>query len=329
MLGHYPALRLPREMAPQLVVVIDTEEEFDWNQPVDRQQTAVSAMDYVGRVQDIFDAYHIKPCYVIDYPVASKSEGNRELKKIFADGRCEIGAHLHPWVSPPFDEELCPRNTFPGNLVPDLERQKLAVLTDTITQEFGQRPIVYKAGRYGVGPNTTAILAELGYEIDVSLCPPVDYRAAEGPDFSDCHAEPFWFGPNQQLLEIPVTGAFVGWAGNLSKPLYNLGQRLKKFRAPGILARLSAVDRLMLSPEGFSSRDHIKLTQSLYRKGVRTFTWSFHSPTVVPGFTDYVRNETELVRFLDSFRYFFDFFFGQLGGEASSPTQLRDQLRSL
>jgi hypothetical protein len=325
---HAP-IRMPAASAPRLIVVIDTEEEFDWNAPVDRSETRVSAMDQVGRVQDIFDQYGIKPCYVIDYPVASQEAGNRELKKIFADGRCEIGAHLHPWVTPPFEEPLCPRNTFPGNLERPLELRKLSVLTETIAQQFGQRPTVYKAGRYGVGPNTTSVLHELGYEIDLSLCPPVDFRAAQGPDFSGCHAEPFWFGPELRMLEIPVTGAFVGWAGAMSRPLYNFGQRLKKFKVPGVLARLSAVDRLMLSPEGFDSRDHLKITRDLYRKGVRTFTWSFHSPSVLPGCTDYVRNDQELRRFLDSFRCFFDFFFGQLGGEASSPTQLRDQLRSL
>lgn len=329
MLSPHSLIKLPRDAAPKLIVVIDTEEEFDWSSPVDRNETRVTAMDHVGRVQDIFDLYGIKPCYVIDYPVASQAQGNRELKKIFADGRCEIGAHLHPWVSPPLDETLCPRHTFPGNLERRLEREKLAILTATITQNFGQRPTVYKAGRYGVGPNTTGILEELGYEIDLSLCPPVDYRASEGPDFSHCHAEPFWFGASQNLLEIPISGAFVGWAGALSLPLYNLAQRFKAFKLPGIFARLSLVDRLMLSPEGFSSQDHIKLTKALYGQGVRTFTWSFHSPTVVPGMTSYVQSEQQLKQFLDSFRYYFDFFFGQLGGEASSPTALRDQLRSV
>jgi len=329
MLGYYPPVKIPDDQRPQLIVVIDTEEEFDWSAPVDRNETGVSAMDHVCRAQDIFDEYGVTPCYVVDYPVVSQEEGYRALQAIFKDGRCEIGAHLHPWVSPPFDEALAPENTFPGNLSENLEREKLRILTDQIESVFGERPTTYKAGRYGIGSNTAGILSSLGYEVDLSLCPPVDYSDQKGPDFSDCHAEPFWFGDNGDLLEIPVTGAFVGWAGALAKPIYNFAMNFKKFKLPGIFSRLSLVDRLMLSPEGFSSEDHIKLTRSLYKRGVRTFTWSFHSPTVVPGHTSYVQSEQQLEAFLSSFRTYFNFFFNELNGEATTPAKLRSQLRGL
>jgi len=329
LLGFNAPIKIPGDQRPRLVVVIDTEEEFDWDAPVDRNSTGVTAMDYISRVQDIFDEYGVIPCYVVDYPVVSQENGYRALQKIFKDGRCEIGAHLHPWVNPPLEEAMLPENTFPGNLERSLEKEKLRVLTDQIESVFGDRPTTYKAGRYGVGANTTKILSELGYEIDLSLCPPVDYSAQKGPDFSDSHTEPFWFGESEKLLEIPVTGAFVGWAGDLAKPIYNFSMKFKKFKLPGIFSRISLVDRLMLSPEGFNSEDHIKLTRFLYKRGVRTFTWSFHSPTVVPGHTSYVQNEQQLEQFLDMFRTYFDFFFNQLNGEASTPTKLRRQLRGL
>ena len=329
MLGNFPPIKLAIDDKPKLIVVIDTEEEFDWNAPADRAKTGVTAMDSIYRVQDIFDEYGIVPCYVIDYPVASQEEGYRALKKIHQEGRCEIGAHLHPWVSPPLTEKMEPKNTFPGNLPAELEEQKLKHLKDEISRVFGFDPTIYKAGRYGVGPNTASILARLGFEIDLSLCPPVDYSSQFGPDFSRCHAQPFWFGQQGDLLEIPVTGAFVGWGGALMNPLYNLAMRYKKFKLPGIFSRLSLVDRLMLSPEGFSSTDHIKLTRYLYQQGVRTFTWSFHSPSVVPGHTSYVQTDQQLKQFLATFRTYFDYFFNELGGEASTPTLLRNHLRGL
>ena len=64
-------IRLPAEYPPQLVVVVDTEEEFDWNAEPDSAANGVSAIGHIDRVQTIFDEYHIQPCYVIDYPVAS------------------------------------------------------------------------------------------------------------------------------------------------------------------------------------------------------------------------------------------------------------------
>ena len=114
-----------KDLPPQLMVVIDTEEEFDWNKPVDRNSTSVVSMQHIHRVQDIFDEYNIKPCYVIDYPVASQQESYQYLVEIFKDNRCEIGAHLHPWVTPPETEELIAKNTYPGNLEQSLSSRSL------------------------------------------------------------------------------------------------------------------------------------------------------------------------------------------------------------
>ncbi|MHC4956501.1 MAG: WalW protein, partial [Planctomycetota bacterium] len=100
-------VRVPASARPILLVVSDTEEEFDWGKPHDREATSVTAMAAIGRAQAVFDEYGVRPCYVIDYPVVSQAEGYEPLVAIHRDGRCEIGAHLHPWVSPPHDEEVC------------------------------------------------------------------------------------------------------------------------------------------------------------------------------------------------------------------------------
>lgn len=323
-------IRLPSESRPQLIVVIDTEEEFDWSAEPDSTANGVSAMAHIDRAQSIFNEYGIQPCYVVDYPVASQSQGYGLLKQFVEKRQCEIGAHLHPWVNPPIEETLSKPNTYPGNLPEALERKKLQVLRDKILENFGIAPVAYKAGRYGFGPNTAKILQELGFNIDLSVCPPLDCRADGGPDYRRFDAHPFWFGGNEKpVLELPCTGAFIGWAGTAAIPLFETAQALRKFKAPGILSRLGAVDRLMLSPEGFTPTEHIKLTRALYSQGVRTFTWSFHSPSVVPGNTAYVRDDAQLRQFLDSFRRYFDFFFNELGGEASTPARLRKVMESM
>ena len=323
MFENTQAVVLPPDLPPQLLVVIDTEEEFDWQAEPDSGADAVTAMDQIGRVQDIFNEYGITPCYVIDYPIASKPGGYQKLREYVQQGLCEIGAHLHPWVNPPVSENLTRVNTYPGNLPADLEREKLACLRDTIQKNLGVVPVAYKAGRYGFGPNTGRILEELGFRMDLSVCPPLDSRADGGPDYRRYDAWPFWFGSGSHaLLEIPCTGGFTGWAGTAALPLYKGALALKKWRAPGILSRMGAVDRLMLSPEGFTSAEHIRLVKSLHGQGLRTFTWSFHSPSVVPGNTGYVQTEAQLAEFLDRFRRFFDFFLNDLGGQATTPTRL-------
>ena len=331
LVGKIPAsslARLPVGEKPILLVVSDTEEEFDWSKPHDRNETAVTAMRSIDRAQRVFDEYSIRPCYVIDYPVASQPDGYEPLQAIHQDGRCTIGAHVHPWVNPPHDEEVCRRNSFVGNLPSELEEAKLRVLNEEIAERFGAPATVYKAGRYGVGPNTSRILEKLGFEVDLSVCPPFDYSAEAWPDFREYPTGPYWFGRNRRMLCAPSTGALVGCLGGLKRPVYELANwaPLLKLRAPGILLRLGAVERIHLSTEGTTVKENIRLTRWLHTRGERVFTMSFHSPSVVPGCTPYVGSEAELAGFLDSFRRYFDYFFGELGGVTMTPIELRDHL---
>jgi hypothetical protein len=122
--------------------VIDTEEEFDWSAPARRTATSVEAIARVGRLEEVFAAYGIVPTYVADWPIVAQRQAADRLVELRAAGRAEIGTHLHPWVSPPFDEALTPANTYAGNLPRALEREKLARLTDRVTEVFGARPTV-------------------------------------------------------------------------------------------------------------------------------------------------------------------------------------------
>jgi hypothetical protein len=321
---------LPPEQPPILLVVIDTEEEFDWSAAFDRGQTGVSHMREIERLQRVFDESGVKPVYVVDYPIASQEEGAAPLRAIAASGRAEIGAHLHPWVSPPHDEEVTPRNSYPGNLPLELERAKLERLTQTIERGIGVRPRSYKAGRYGFGPNTAQLLEELGYEADLSACPGFDFASDGGPDYSSSTNEPSWFGERRRLLAVPNTGGYVGFL-NQHPGLYRFATRpgLAWTRLPGILSRLRAIERLRLSPEGFLPEDHRRFTRSLLARGVRVFSFSLHSPSVKPGCTAYVRSESERDQFLDRCRRYFDFFLREMRGVSMTALELKRHLEAL
>jgi hypothetical protein len=313
-----PRLETP---APLLVVVVDTEEEFDWSRPLARDNTAVTAIRAQEAAHRLFDRFGIKPTYVIDYPVASQEDGWRPLRALYADGRCGIGAHLHPWVSPPFEEEVTNRNSYPGNLPPALEREKLRRLTGEIEDRFGFHPTVYKAGRYGVGPATAAILDELGYEIDASVVPWTDMSEEEGPDFTHCGAKPYWFGRSRRLLEIPVTQGFAGSMAGLGNLLYRpaASRPGRALRVPGILARLRMLERIRLSPEGMTFDEMRRLTSALSETGHRAFSFTYHSPSLAAGHTPYTPDASALRRFLDRCERYFEHFMGALGGRAATP----------
>jgi len=314
---------------PILLVVVDTEEEFDWGAGFDRGATAVSAMAEIGRFQSVCDTAGVHPCYVIDYPVASQPEGYEQLQEYAAAGRCEIGAHLHPWVNPPFDEAVNARNSYPGNLEPELESAKLEALRDTIAVNFGSAPRTYKAGRYGSGPNTPGILEALGFQIDLSAAPCFDLRADGGPDFRFAPADPTWSGAQQRMLSLPTTGGFTGLLSQRQAArLFFAGDSrlLQAIRWRGWLSRLGIAHQQRLSPEGYTLDDNKRLTRQLLAEGHRVLSFSFHSPSLKPGCTAYATSAQEVNEFLDRIRAYIEFFLEELGGEVLTPTQTRDRL---
>ncbi len=327
---NYAPIGESPEGPPKLLVVIDTEEEFDWSAPFQRANNSVAAMDDIGRAQELFDEFGLRPTYVIDYPVASQERGFAALREYASTGRAQIGAHLHPWVSPPHDELVNSVNSYPGNLPAELEHAKLRLLVETIEANLGSRPTIYKAGRYGLGPNTARILEQEGFEIDLSLCAAFDHSGDGGPDYSDYDSRPFWFGPKNGLLGLPTTGAFLGMARSRSAGLHRLAQRaaFRPLRLAGIFSRLGLVERIQLSPEGQAFDDLARLTRGLVRRGIRTLSLSFHSPSMRPGCTPYVRNEHELHEFLATCRRYFEFFLEDLGGTLSTPNEILAQLRT-
>jgi hypothetical protein len=319
------AVTLPAASKPILLVVVDTEEEFDWNADFDRNATSVRHMREIGRFQEICDRAGIRPTYVVDYPIATQEESTSVLRPLAAEGRAVIGAHLHPWVNPPFEEEVNRRNSYPGNLQADLERRKLEHLTAAITTAFGEPPRAYKAGRYGFGPNTAAILSELGYDCDLSFSSGFDFGIDGGPDYSATSSEAVWLDREHSLLELPATGGFVGYLRRYGATLQRLADRdtARRLRLGGVLSRSGLMSRIRLSPEGFTFNESRALTRQLFEDGLRIFSFTLHSPSVQPGCTPYVSNDAERRALLQHINDYFHYFLGEMGGIAMTPHEVR------
>ena len=243
-------------------------------------------------------------------------------------GECVVGTQLHPWVSPPFEEEVTEANSYPGNLPQQLERAKLKALTEKIEENCGERPVVYRAGRAGLGPNSIEALEELGYQVDTSVVPHTDFRHQLGPDYSDYALDPFWFGQERRILELPLTRGFTGPLRKLGPLGYNmLGRGVgRALRVPGIVARLEFLQRVTLTPEGITLSEMKRLTEEALADGRRIFGLSFHSPSVLPGCTPYVRTEGAAKKFLETIDLYVAYFLGQLGGEALTPLEIYRRL---
>ncbi|MBX9700607.1 MAG: glycosyltransferase [Acetobacteraceae bacterium] len=313
---------------PLLCIVIDTEEDFDWHGPFSRRHVRVSSMHSIGRGHAIFRRFGLRPTYLIDYPVIDHPAAPDIFGPWQQADECVIGSQLHPWVTPPYEEVVCPMNSYPSNLDADLQRRKLAVLTTRIREVLGVAPQVYKAGRYGLDLSFEETLSELGYLVDTSILPYRDNSGfAGGPDFFGYPDRPFWTAPGHGLFYLPVTQFLTGplrGVGRTGFGRWLFGPSASAVHLPGVLARLRLLERIMLSPEGASGDDMRRLTRAMLRDGRRIFALSLHSPSFVPGTTPYVRSAPELERFIATIEGYLEFFFGELGGEAVTPLELRE-----
>jgi hypothetical protein len=179
-----------------------------------------------------------------------------------------------------------------------------------------------------VGPNTASILEDLGYSVDVSVVPYTAFTDDGGPDFRNFPFQPYWFGRDGKLLELPLSCGFYGALSSAGKSLFPLvsGNLGLKVRLPGILSRSHLLERIRLSPEGAIHAEHRRLTKSLLSQGCRVFSFTYHSPSLSVGHTPYVRSESDLRAFLDSMDRYFDFFMNELGGQPTTPTRFRETL---
>ncbi len=288
-------VKFPVDFGKRFAVFIDTEEEFDWTQPRSREATATSAIRYLPEFQRLMDAHSICPTYLIDYPVADNPQSAEILSTMLGAGNCRVGTQLHAWVNPPYDEEIIPINSFAGNLPIELERAKLTALTQRITEAIGVRPTIYRAGRYGVGPNSAALLEEAGYQVDVSVRPHFDYSNEGGPNFLRHNARPYWAGPSGNLLELPLGVSYTGQLRRYGRLLYGDGQSNGR-RIAG-LARAGMLSRVALTPEDMPVDDVKRAIDTMLSDGQQFLSFSFHSPSLTPGHTPYVRNSADLTNF--------------------------------
>ena len=312
---------------PVLLTMVDAEEAFDWARPFSRAALDVSAIAEQHRAHRVFERHGVVPLYLTDFPVASQDAGYAPLRELYQGGHCDIGAHMHPWVTPPFEEAVTEANSFAGHLPAALEFEKARRLTDTIAQSFGSAPQIYRTGRFGVGPRTADVLKRLGYLADssISACWPTAALAGDAGLWVGSR-RPHWLDRDRTLLEIPLSAGVVGrLAGSPARHLSPLLYRPGAARSllAGGTARLGLLERIRLTPEGMTVEEAKRLVRAMLANGHRSFVLTYHSPSLVPGNTPYVRDLADRDRFLAWLDAFYSFFREEAGGRNATWRDLR------
>ena len=282
----------PATFGTRFTVFVDVEEEFDWRARPDRRNRATTAMAAFPEAHSRFAERGVGLTCMIDHPIAIDPAAIAILSRVVEDGRSEIGTQLHAWVNPPFDEDTTSAASYAGNLPRALEAAKLENLTAAITTAFGKSPRAYRAGRYGIGPRSFELLAALGYRIDSSVRPGYDYRADGGPDFRMADAGAY---RAEGIVELPLTTVFTGRARRGGARLYRALGAIPKGR--GLFARTGLLSRIALTPEDMPIEAALEAVAVAAGEGLGLLNLSFHSPSLVPGHTPYVRDAADLRRF--------------------------------
>jgi hypothetical protein len=299
-------------MKPRLVVTVDTEEEGLWGGQYRSMGHTVDNIQHVPRFQEICDRHGVKPTYLVTAPVVANDRAAAVLGGIHDDERCEIGAHLHPWCTPPLAQRPTTQSeSFMCNLPASEQRAKLEYLTESIEQRFGQRPTAFRAGRYGLDITGANILRTLGYLVDSSVIPFTSYSNQGGPDFRFAPFIPYFLGDQSllepqtegTLLEVPVSVGFSRADFAFAHVVQETAKStwLRRLRAEGMLDRLGIARRIKFSPEQASFPRLQQLVNATLRQGRSqpVMVMLLHSSSLMAGGSPYARTSMEVGELCD------------------------------
>lgn len=252
-------------------------------------RTSLRNLEGVSRLQRLCERFGVLPTYLLSYPVAARKEGEL-FAGMWKRGRCEVGACLQPWTTPPFDvneDRLVAIS--PDRIPASAVDAKLATLTETIETRFGRRPKAHRAAWFGLNGACLQTLERLHYEVDSSVTPFIDHTARGGPDWRQAPEAPYF--PDRQrpaargsspVLEVPVT---VAWDRELPPVV---ARTLVKSRyapvAEALANRWHPITRIRtLDPVENNVADLRHLSRVLVRRGLPSLNLKLRSNELWPG----------------------------------------------
>lgn len=197
------------------LISIDTEGDNLWKWQLGDKITTENAK-FLPRFQELCESYGFKPTYLTNYEMAKDTFFVDYFKNKAGENLCEIGTHLHAWNSPPQYDLGVRTDIEPGapyliEYPDDIMAQKVFFLTDLLEETFETKMVTHRSGRWATNQKYFEILDDLGYKVDCSVTPLIDWRKAPGQsensfgtDYSENKNSPYII-ENTNILEIPVT----------------------------------------------------------------------------------------------------------------------------
>ena len=277
----------------KLIITVDTEADNQWatGTPITMENIQV-----LPKFQELCQKYAFIPTYLLTYEVSDDPSAVVMFSKWQNEGRAEIGAHLHPWTNPPIFEYEKEQHLYPSSLSDADFKSKLVALTDKIEKNFGKRPTSYRAGRWGFKESHADILRQLGYKVDCSISPKINWAERKdklsnfrGPDFRAYSPQPFYF--SNGLLEVPVTILYTGIFHKEKNRLVEWFTMLPESFPKKVLQKIFFNKKwLRIFPKDKES-NWINIYKSALKNNLPVLEFIIHSSELVAGESQYVKDQ--------------------------------------
>ncbi len=282
----------------KFLISIDTEGdnlwEWDGEGPVGTRNAG-----FLPRFQELCDRYAFKPTYLSNWEMVADPAFCDMVGGWAADGRCEVGMHLHAWNTPPAHELAGAKNENPGlpyliEYPDEAMEAKVDAMTAAIEERVGVRPVTHRAGRWAMDGRYFSLLARKGYLCDCSVTPHIDWKTspgetagAVGTDYSGYPEEPYRVDAEEgSLVEVPLTvretHALIAPSAKGAKPLARS------------LVNVARGQALQLRPNGRNLNELLWLADHVARGGSGYLMFMLHSSEFMPGGSPTFRTEADV-----------------------------------
>lgn len=288
----------------KLVISIDVEEEGLFSGEYPRTPPGVANVSRLRLLEFIPREFGLPLTLLVTYHVAQDPGARQVLSKWRDRFGAEIGAHLHPWNTPPFKSFSLPEPVRSEDLPLSLLREKLLNLTSTLEDLLGAVPRSFRMGRFDWGPRILSLLPEFGLQVDSSMVP-LTYKIG-GPDHFLAPADPFWLpysAPDgRRLLEAPVTMVPL-WA-RAPRRIYRLSAALPVKWGQLLLTWFSFLQAAGVHPTWFPLPPMRWAARLHRRRGGQVLNMFLHSTELQPGASPAFPTEEAVQRLVGKIRLF-------------------------
>ncbi|MGD9781044.1 MAG: hypothetical protein AB7V14_02705 [Kiritimatiellia bacterium] len=151
----------------QVAISLDVEEDGLGCGRYPRVPPGVANVAALERLEFVTRDFGIPLTLLATYPVIMDDVCLARLVRWRDQRDAEIGAHLHPWNTPPFPEGDAEGN---GNPTP-WDGEKMATLRAAIEQRTGRAPVSFRMGRFAVSERMFDDVQRAGFRRDASVVP--------------------------------------------------------------------------------------------------------------------------------------------------------------